>query len=183
MVELRVPDEDEDPLRLQALDLFDRCLDQGSLTPIMSFIEEMLADEPPALDSLRSLAGDLQQRLFVLRTKLYNVRDKLVSTLTTDFALDVTPLMPAEALIRLHLVAADQVMDFAQMHNQHLNPHELGTLQDMITSAISVAASIHRDVEITQSLHMLILDWLDAFSAVASREYWDEFPSRRGLLH
>jgi hypothetical protein len=183
LVELRVPDEDEDPLRLEALDLLDQCLTQGDLQPIMAFVEQLLADEPPALEVLRRLNDDLQQRLLVLRTKLYNMRDKLVSTLTSDYVVDVTPFMPAESLDLLHLTKTDQIVAFAQAVNQHLNAAELGTLRDMLTSAVETAAGIQRDVEITQSLQTLILDWLDAFSAVASREYWDEFPSRRGLLH
>ena len=183
MVEMRIPDEDEDPIRLEALDLLDRCLTQGDIRPIMAFIEQLLADEPPSLEVLRQLSDDLQQRLLQLRTNLYNMRDKLISSVTSDYAIDISSLMPAEALARLHLVQADQVVAFAQAVNQHLKAPELGTLRDMLTSAVGAAAGIHRDVEITQSLQTLILDWLDALSAVASREYWDEFPSRRGLLH
>lgn len=180
---MRVPDEDEDPLVMEAFDLLSRCLEQSDPKPIMAFIENLLADEPPALEVLRRLNGDLQQRTLVLRTKLYNVRDKLVSTLTSEYVVDVTPFMPAESLDLLHLVKVDQIVAFAQAVNQHLNATELGTLRDMLMSAVETAAGFQREVEITQSLQTFILDWLDALSAVASREYWDEFPSRRGLLH
>lgn len=183
MVEIpNIPDENSDPLRLQALDLFDRCMAQGDLTPIMAFMERQLLTDPPALDLFRAFADDLQQRLVTLRTTLYDERNKLVNAFSEQYGLDVTSQMPPDDLDRLHLLNPVVILTFARLANRALTAQDLNAMGQLMSEALSHAAHIMQDVEATTVLYGFVIDWFEALCAYSSRTYWDELPPTRGLL-
>lgn len=184
MVEIpNIPDENSDPLRLQALDLFDRCIAQGDLTPIIAFLERQLLADPPALDLFRAFADDLQQRLVTLRTSLYDERNKLVNTFSEQYGLDVTSQMPPDDLDHFHQLNPVVVLTFARFVNRALNAQDLNAMGNLMSEALAHAAHIMQDVEATEVLYGFVVDWFEALCASSSRTYWDELPPTRGLLH
>lgn len=65
---------EKDYLRLEAMDLFERCLTEGIPDYLMVFIEQQIVCTPPRLDLLNDMAEDLRGRLVSLR----EVRDQIL---------------------------------------------------------------------------------------------------------
>lgn len=171
-----------DPLRIQALDLFDRCLAQGDPTPIIAFIERQVYLQPPDLDLFRDFADDLQQRIVSLRSSLYELRDKLVTNCATH-QIDITVLLPAEALAEMHAVEPTQLLGLVQDRRPELSADVQQSLRLHIEETISTATQIHGDTEVTEMMYYLVLDWFDALCATSSRpEWWNDFPPLNDLL-
>lgn len=171
-----------DPLRIQALDLFDRCLAQGDPTPIIAFIERQVYLQPPDLDLFRDFSDDLQQRIVSLRSSLYELRDKLVMNCASH-QIDITLLLPAEALSEMHAAEPARIVDLVRDRRPELSADVQQSLRLQIEETISTATQIHGDTEVTEMMYYLVLDWFDALCAAASRhEWWNDFPPLGDLL-
>src|SRR5512138_1553438 len=85
-------------LRLEAINLYDRCLAEGNLVPLEKFIEQQLAYDPPQIQLLSDIANDLQQRLLTLKAYHFDIRQKIVVMFDEMYHIDVTDMMPADKL-------------------------------------------------------------------------------------
>src|SRR5215813_12055956 len=72
-------------LRLEAMDLFERCLTEGKPDFLEAFVERQIMQEPPRLELLREVADELHQRLIGLREHHFDVRERAVRTLREKF--------------------------------------------------------------------------------------------------
>jgi hypothetical protein len=159
-------------LRVQALDLFDRCLAEGNPAPIIIFIERQLVGDPPHLQLLRDFAEDLQQRLISLRTYHYDVRENVVRTFADAYRVDITPLAPANDLPSYHKLDPQKVVAFAQSHGAALTEKDRLLLAKMVEVSVKAADHLAQDIKLTEDLHRLVLDWLEALSRTIGRRYW-----------
>jgi hypothetical protein len=175
---------ESNPFYIEALDLFDRCLTNGNLAPIISFVEQQIARQPTDFDLLRNFADDLQQRIVSLRTNLYDLRNNLVALCAEQYHTDITSLIPAEALAELYLVVPASVLDFVYAQHPGLAPAEQQVLIRYVDDTIQTAIQIQGDMEMTELLYDMVLDWFDALCADASRhEWWDARPPLGDLPH
>lgn len=161
-------------LRSEAMDLFERCLTEGSPDSLIVFIEEQITQEPPRLDVLRDLAEDLHLRLLGLREYHFDVRERVLRTLQDDFHIDLSPLAPPNAMERYHLLELDLVMGFLRDQNPLLTRKEEYLLRKMIEASLEMAARLHQDVTMTQDLFYCVMDWLDGLSATIARRFWGD---------
>lgn len=161
-------------LRTEAMDLFERCLTEGTPDHLMNFIEEQISRDPPRVDVLRELAEDLHQRLLGLREYHFDVRERVLRTLRDDFHIDLSPLAPANALERYHLLKPDRVMHFLHDQNPRLTHKDEYLLRKMVEASLEMAAQLHRDVVMTEDLFYCVLDWADGLSATLARRFWGE---------
>jgi hypothetical protein len=166
-------------LRLEAMQLFEHCLTQGDETPLVTFIERQLVQEPPRLQLLQDVADDLQQRLLSLREYHFDVRERVVRTLQESYAVDITPLSPPSALASYHMVAAERVLSFIREMNPALDEKDIVLLHKMIEASLQMARQLHNDIELTLKLHRLVLDWLEGINATFARQYWSYNPNRQ----
>ncbi len=74
-------------LRLEALDLFDRCLAERKPEYLERFLERQIAQEPPPLELLSQVAEDVHQRLLTLRQRHFEVCDQLRRTLEHQYGI------------------------------------------------------------------------------------------------
>jgi hypothetical protein len=170
-------------LRAHALDLFDRCLAEGNAAPIVAFVERMLAGEPPQLQLLREFADDLQQRLLSLRAYQFDVRKNIVQTLAQDYNVDITPLAPANALDQYHLLDPQQLLAYVQEHNAALSENDLILLGKLLEVSVKAAERLQRDIDLTNGLQTMVLEWFDAHSSTIGRRYWPEDISPGSTIH
>jgi hypothetical protein len=168
-------------LRSEAMDLFERCLTEGVPDYLMGFIEEQIAQDPPRLDVLRELAEDLHQRLLGLREYHFDVREQVLRTLRDDFHIDLSPLAPANALERYHMLELDRVMGFLHEQNPALTRKDQFLLRKMVEASLEMASQLHEDVVMTQELFFCVMDWADGLSATIARQFWfDDWLADRG---
>lgn len=161
-------------LRSEAMDLFERCLTEGSPTHLMVFIEEQIAQDPPRVDVLRELAEDLHQRLLGLREYHFDVRERVLRTLRDDFHIDLSLLAPANALEHYHLLKLERVMLFLRDQNPRLTHKDEYLLRKMVEASLQMAAQLHRDVVMTEDLFFCVMDWADGLSATIARRFWGD---------
>ncbi len=161
-------------LRVQALDLFDRCLTEGNPAPVVSFIERQVMGDPPHLQLLREFAEDLQQRLLSLRGNHFDIRERIVRTFAEGYGVDISALLPLNALAQYHLIAPQQVLDYTRQHAASITDNDLILLGKLLDVSIRTAERLQRDIKLTTELQTLVMDWLDALSSTVGRRYWSE---------
>ena len=171
-------------LRMEAMDLFERCLTEGKPDCLQTFIEQQILQEPPRLQLLRDVSEDLHQRLLSLREYHFDVRDRVIRTLRDDFKVDITPIAPASALEDYHLLRLDNVLEYCQQ-NARLTSQDEVLLRNMLEASLEMASQLHGDVVMTEHLYTYIIDWLNGLNVTIARRSWtgdwDEEP--RGELH
>ncbi len=170
-------------LRIVALDLFDRCLAEGNSAPIVAFVEHHLAGDPPQLQLLRDFAEDLQLRLLSLRSSHYDVRNTVVHTFTDGYGVDITPLAPANALERYHLIDPEQVLDYAIQHGAVLSTQDKLLLGKLLEVSVKTAERLSNDIRFTVELQNLVLDWFDALSSTVGKRFWSEQSPPKPTIH
>jgi hypothetical protein len=144
---------------------------------MVAFIERQLVHEPPRLPLLREIAEDLQQRLLSLREYHFDVRERVVSTLSESYDVDISPLTPPALLDQYHHLSLDEVLTFIQKNNPALSRDDITILRKMIDASLQIAAQLHQDILLTRELYNLILDWMEALSATIARQHWSSHPS------
>lgn len=170
------------PLRMQAIDLFDRCLTEGNPAPIIAFIERQVVGEPPQLQLLRDFGEDLQQRLLSLRTNQFDMRVRVVQSFA-DYGVDIAPFMPANAVAHYHEIDIQHLTDYIQAHSGELTAHDKLLLVTMVRLSIRTAARLNDDIKLTADLQRLVSDWLDALSSTVGRRYWSQEPPAQPPIH
>lgn len=159
-------------LRTEALDLYEHCLAEGTQFYMTRFIERQLATHPPRLALLWSIADDLQQRLCALREHHFGIRERLLNTFQDVYRIDVAPLMPPDQLHRYHMVSPESVIAFTQSHGVELDSDEKQLLTEMIDNSRFMANQLQLDINLTTSIHRMILDWIQAMSVQVAQSDW-----------
>jgi hypothetical protein len=172
-------------LRLEAMDLFERCLTEGSPDYLLAFIDHQLAQDPPRLDLLQEMAEDLHQRLLGLREYHFDVRDRVMCTLRSDFQVDLSQIAPPNALERYHLLQVGEVLRHVQQQNPRLSSHEQSLLRKVLEASFEMAAQLYDDMEMTEELFFYITDWVDALNVTSAQRIWlrDWESAPRNLIH
>lgn len=154
-------------LRLEAMELFERCLTEGRPQLFEGFIEQQISREPPPLELLREVADDLHQRLVSLREYRADVLERAWRTLTVDFSLqDGSRGDSLEEMQKL----AHQLRS-ADTHS-HLAPDEVVMLRKMLDISLDTAAQLRDDLQMTERLHGYVSDWVNALNATIARRFW-----------
>ena len=159
-------------LRLEAMNLFERCLTEGNPDSLMAFIEQQIVQEPPRLDLLNDVAEDLHQRLLALREYHFDVRDRVLRTLRNDFQVDLSIVAPSNALDEYHLLNLDNVVDVMHRQNPRLDLGEQQLLRSVLEASLEMASQLYNDVGMTEVLFDYVLDWVNGLSAKAAQRFW-----------
>jgi hypothetical protein len=160
-------------LRLEAMDLFERCLNEGQTLPLEAFVEQQISQEPPRLELLREVAEDLHQRLLALRENHFNVRERVLRTLRDDFSLDLSPLIPLNALESYHRLNLDEAIGFLSQQMPLADKDE-SALRIALDASLGTAEQVHRDVVMTERLYDYVMDWLMGLNATMVRRFWSD---------
>lgn len=159
-------------LRLEAMDLFERCLTEGRPDCLESFVEQQIVQEPPRLQLLQDIAEDLHQRLLSLREYHFDVRDRVLCALRDDFKVDIAPLFPANALDTYHLMQLNDALYAMRQQNPKLTDQDEELLRNMLEASVEMAAQLYGDIMMTEHLHRYLLDWLGGLHVLAARCSW-----------
>lgn len=159
-------------LRLEAMDLFERCLTEGNPDLLVNFIEQQIAQDPPRLDVLHDVAEDLHRRLLSLREYHFDVREQVLRTLRTDFQVDMSPIAPAHMLHTYHLLELGDVIEFLRKQNSQLTRRDYTMVRKMLEASLEMAGQLYDDVVMTEELLYFVMDWIDGLNAAAARRSW-----------
>lgn len=146
-------------LRLEAMELFERCLTEGRPNALETFIEQQISREPPLLELLREIAEDLHQRLISLRENRSELQAKVTRTLIDDFNLEISAFAMGDPLLEIEKKLADQ---------DNLSEE----VRKMLDKSLQTAAQLRDDIAMTERLHLYLLDWLNALNATVARRFW-----------
>jgi hypothetical protein len=159
-------------LRLEAMDLFDRCLAEGKTEYLETFIQHQISQDPPRLELLRELEEDLHQRLISQRESLFDVRERVVRVLREEFQMDVSSVLPANALEDYHRVEVTELMNYLRAQNPDLPRHEELLIRKLVETSVHVAGRLTTDVRLTEHLYRYVYEWSSALNAAAARRLW-----------
>lgn len=166
---------ESNPVRLEAMSLFERCLSEGAASAFEAFVEEQVYREPPEIELLRDVAEDLHQRLLALREHHFDIRDQALRRLHDDYFVDLTPLSPPDALDRYHLLDAEAAVTFFRQQQQ-LSGDEL-SLRRVLEASTTMAGQLYNDVLMTEYLYDFVTDWVMGLCALVARQGWSAIPS------
>jgi hypothetical protein len=163
-------------MREEALELYDYCLAEGSVEPLMSFLEELIAINTAPLNFLYEIADDIQQRFVALRENHYDVRHQVVRAIQTLYQADVSLLFPPDDLDNYHLTEADTVLAGLMAQGIAVDEEERDLLQRLIRQSCQTALQLQEDIELTEDLQAIVSDWLLALSGTVARQYSAFYP-------
>lgn len=159
-------------LRKEAMRLFEECLTNGAPTAFVKFVEQQITQTPPRLHLLREIADDLQQRLLSLREHHFDVRERVVAMLADSYHIDITRLAPPDRLNCYHNLPIETIMQRVRSHADHLQQDELIMLHKMIAVSLEMASQLFNDIQLTEQLHAMVMDWLEGMSSMSIRRRW-----------
>lgn len=161
-------------LRLEAMDLFERCLTEGRPAFLEAFIEEQISQNPPRLDVLRDVAEDLHQRLLSLREYHFDVVERTAQTLSDDFGVTLKLDAHASPQGGESPLAPAHVLPLMRNLNPSLNSGDEALVRRMLEMSAETAAQLREDIHMAEALFMYISDWVDGLSATAARRFWSD---------
>lgn len=159
-------------LRKEAMRLFEDCLTNGDTTALVKFVEQQITQTPPRLHLLREIADDLQQRLLSLREHHFDVRERVIAMLAESYHIDITRLAPPDKLECYHSLSIESIMQRVHSHADHLQQDELIMLHKMIAVSLEMAGQLFNDIQLTEQLHTMVIDWLEGMSSLSIRRHW-----------
>lgn len=155
-------------MREEALELYDYCLAEGNVGPMIHFIEEQIAADPPPLLLLYEIADDIQQRFLSLRENHFDVRHQVLQALHNLYQIDIDTIIPHERLERLE---ADEIIELLLGHGASVNDDEQDVLRRLIDQSRETAVQLKEDIRLTASVQEMVMDWVSALATSAAREY------------
>jgi len=156
-------------LRLEAMDIFERCLTEGKPDYLEAFVHKQLVQQPPRLELLQEVAEELHQRLIGLREHHFDVRERVVHTLSERFNLDLSLFAPANALAEFHLLVVNDVVDGFRNRGCTISPRQEAALRKLLDASLEMAGQLHDDMAMTESLYDFVMEWLLALNAIVAR--------------
>jgi hypothetical protein len=154
-------------LRLEAMELFERCLTEGRPNALEAFIEQQISRDPPLLELLREVAEDLHQRLISLREYRADLLDRVTRTLTDDFGMQISGFAMGDPLAEIEKRVKD-------LSGDNLTDEEIILLRKMLDASFQTAGQLRQDIAMTERLHLYIVDWLNGLNATVARRFWIE---------
>lgn len=158
-------------MREEALELYDYCLAEGNVGPLEHFIEDQLAIEPPPLLLLYEISDDIQQRFLALKENHYDVRNQVIHVLQDLFKADVTGIFPADRLESYHLLDEKQVLEALIEQGIKVNDEEKTLLEQLVRRSRQTASQLQNDIQLTESVQKMVIDWVNAFTAIFAKDY------------
>jgi hypothetical protein len=168
---------ESNPVRLEAMSLFERCLSEGAANPFEAFVEEQLSHDPPEIELLRDVAEDLHQRLLSLREHHFDVRDQALRRLQDDYLIDLSPLTPPDALDRYHLLDAEEAVAYLRGQYPIADDSEALRLRRLLEASTAMATQLYHDVLMTEHLYDFVTDWVMGLCALVARQGWEPIPA------
>jgi hypothetical protein len=157
-------------MRLEAMDLFERCLTEGKTDFLETFIEQQISQDPPRLELLREVGEDLYQRLLALEEHYNDLLDRVWRALHDDFGIEIGSL---DNLLEMHRhLERENVIQRLREYNPHLSDADEALVRKMLDASLHTAGQLRADVVMTESLHQYITDWVDGLSATIARRLW-----------
>jgi|SRR5690606_222318 len=158
-------------MRLEAMDLFERCLTEGKPDSLIAFVERQISQDPPRVELLREVAEDLHQRLMGLHDYYLDIWSRTMATLDSDFGLKFDRKTACAPFNRFEVEA---IMEQLKRKNSRLTPQDEAVLRKMLDQSVETALQLRADIGMTERMYVYICDWVDGLSATLARRYWDE---------
>lgn len=157
-------------MRLEAMDLFERCLTEGKPQFLESFIEQQISQEPPRLELLREVGEDLHQRFLALEENYMDLLNRVWRALHDDFGVEIGALddLP-EAYPHLE---CDNIIRGLREQNPTLADTDEALLRKMLDASLQTASQLRADIDMTEHLHQYVTDWVSGLSATVARRTW-----------
>ncbi len=167
--DLFINDNEIANLRTEAGTLFERCLTEGRPDALIGFIEHQVSGDPPRADVLSWLAEDLHLRLLGLRELRFDVRERALNTIRSDYGVDMSILAPPNALADYHRVEPDAVLNLIR-HQHPLDTCEVKVVREKVEKSLFQARQLDADIRLTEQLFQCALDWADGLTVVEARQ-------------
>lgn len=170
-------------LRIEALDLFDRCLAERKPELLERFLQRQIAQNAPSLELLSQIAEDIHQRLLGLRQRHFEVQDEIRWKIQHQYGIDVAALASAELVEYRHLLLED-VQDPCGCDRLHLTAERCAALRLLLQEAQQSVAALHADVLLAEHLYNYVIDWVLALHIVSVRGAWTDIDwDENAIIH
>lgn len=163
--------EELNTLRLEALDLLERCLTEQTTGWMEAFIEKNITRNPPPVQLLSEVAEDVHFRLLSLQQFQFDLRDQAIRTLREDYGIDLHLLLPPGALDDYHHLDADKTIHDLYMR-QHLKAEDMASVRDLLRSSVDTAHRVYHELRLAEHLYGYVVDWLNGLRVLTAQHFW-----------
>lgn len=157
-------------MRLEAMDLFERCLTEGKTDFLETFIEQQISQEPPRLELLREVGEDLNQRLLALEEYHADLLDRVWRALRDDFGVEIGTLDDLTETYKQ--LEWENIIQRLREYNPSLTHDDEAMVRKMLDASLQTSSQLRSDVAMTEYLHQYVTDWVDGLSATIARRMW-----------
>ncbi len=168
-------------LRLEALDLFDRCLAERKPEYLERFLERQIAQAAPPLELLSQVAEDVHQRLLGLRQRHFEVAEQVRGLLEQQYGIQPAGFVPADLLD----YSWDKLEDFLHSigcYDANGSDESPGALIVVLHDAHNTAVRLRADVRMADYLYHYLMDWFLALHVVTARGAWTDLETADDTL-
>lgn len=156
-------------LRMEAMAIYERCLAESSGASFQRFLERALVQLPPPVALLNEISDDLFQRLQTLRQTEFDLRDRLITGLQADFAVELSAVLPLRDLDHL---AQIQPLVLAAPLTALLSAVQFRAVVQSLEEARQSAARLAAQRHLTHILYDDVTTWATALHVIAVRGHW-----------
>ncbi len=156
-------------MRLEAMDLFERCLTEGKPDSLIAFVERQISQDPPRVELLREVSEDLHQRLMGLHDYYLDIWGRTLTTLGADFGLHFDRRTASAPFNRFEVEA---IIQQVRRENPEFTAQDESLLRKSLDTSVETAVQLRADIGMTERLYVYICDWVDGLSATIARRYW-----------
>lgn len=156
-------------LRMEAMAIYERCLAESSGASFQRFLERALVQLPPPVALLNEISDDLFQRLQTLRQTEFDLRDRLITGLQADFAVELSAVLPLRDLDHL---AQIQPLVLAAPLTALLSAVQVRAVVQSLEEARQSAARLAAQRHLTHILYDDVTTWATALHVIAVRGHW-----------
>jgi hypothetical protein len=156
-------------LRMEAMAIYERCLNDSTTAAFERFLERHLVETPPPVALLNEISDDLFQRLQSLRQSEFDVRDRLLEAALREFQVELGEALP---LRDLDLLAAIHPAALADSLPAPLDAANRAALVIAMEAARQAAFRLAVQRNLTEQLYASVMDWATALHVITMREQW-----------
>ena len=157
-------------MRMQALDVLHRCLEDYTSSPMKEMLDEIIGDESPDLVLLSELLSDMKSLHLTLSERRYESRDRVVAVCRDGYELEIGEFSSPPGSIDYGALTSEELLENLAGQVENLDEDEVLLLSELFAESTQLFAKLSRQIQVIKALLGYLEDWLQALQIEIVRE-------------
>ena len=157
-------------MRMQALDVLHRCLEEYTTSPMKEMLDQIIGDESPDLVLLSELLTDMKSLHLTLSERRFESRERVVAVFRDGYELEIGEFSSPPGLIDYGALTSKALMEHLAGQVKNLDKDEVLLLRELFSESTQLFAKLSRQIQVIKALLAYLEDWLHALQIEIVRE-------------